>query len=995
MDSASELRVFISSTFQDLQKEREHLVRRVFPEIRAICRLRGVTFTEIDLRWGLTEEEAARGRIVRTCLEEIDRCRPYFIGILGHRYGWTPEFHEIAMDPELHDRYPWVENAVLEGRSILEMEFIHGMSVPESSEACVYRRRDDLSDCDDPERLHTLIAWIGRQSSCPLREFASPEELGRLVREDLISCIDRHWPDDVVPSALDQDRRANEAFARSRRRAYIPIPEYLVRFRAWVDGDGPPMVITADSGMGKSALLAWLVDSWRRMHPDGFAIEHYVGVSGGSAGHGAILRRVVAEIRERYDIPDDAPDDLMALEESFPTWLARVGAVSSHTDDRLLLAIDALDQLHGTSRLLDWLPSALPANVRLIVSTRPGETLDRMRARSSDELPLRPLQQREREAIVVRYLGEFHKGLSAGLVRRIGADPKGASPLFLRTLAEELRLHGDHEDLNGTVDAYLAVDDLDMLFRRVLERIEEDYSPSVVGAALSAIAVSRSGLTETELLGIAGISRADLSMLLHALDYHLLRNDGRLDFFHNYLRRAVEARYLADETRRRRAHVMLADWFAGQLDLSDDAELDAIDRHALAEMLEALYRGGQHDRLRELLVSPSVLLPSLEGASEYDVLRYWSALETPSALPEIYRRSLSEAHGTGVEAGRRIDLLLKLVRLFRAVGEWDAALERAREAVVLAQELDDATRAGTALDSLGALLVLRGAHAEALDVYHHRRALASTAGDDYAAALADAEIGGIELERGEYDAALQRFRTMRQASMDRGRLDGVARAEGRIGQIHQLCGAFDQAIEHYNEALALFARLGDRRQSAFILGQIGLTAWNRGDADRAMEHYREEARIYGDLGDPHGAAMAIGKIGMVHLDRGQLDQAETCFTTYLAETERLGYARGIGFALGDLGIIELRRGRCAEALDLFDRALRKHRDLDFPVGVALWLQYKAECVANQVDAGLDVSPGQRAAAASWARESAELVERFAMNDPALRPLALIARLESA
>lgn len=93
-----DVRVFVSSTFHDLEREREHLVRKVFPEIRHYCRERAITFTEIDLRWGITSEDAARGKVITTCLDEIDRCRPFFIAILGERYGWVPPFHEIQKD---------------------------------------------------------------------------------------------------------------------------------------------------------------------------------------------------------------------------------------------------------------------------------------------------------------------------------------------------------------------------------------------------------------------------------------------------------------------------------------------------------------------------------------------------------------------------------------------------------------------------------------------------------------------------------------------------------------------------------------------------------------------------------------------------------------------------------------------------------------------------------------------------------------------------------
>ena len=38
------IRVFVSSTFRDMQDEREVLVKRVFPELRKLCDERGVVF---------------------------------------------------------------------------------------------------------------------------------------------------------------------------------------------------------------------------------------------------------------------------------------------------------------------------------------------------------------------------------------------------------------------------------------------------------------------------------------------------------------------------------------------------------------------------------------------------------------------------------------------------------------------------------------------------------------------------------------------------------------------------------------------------------------------------------------------------------------------------------------------------------------------------------------------------------------------------------------
>src|SRR5437762_8378817 len=89
--SDRQIRVFVSSTFRDTHAERDYLVKFAFPQLRKLCESRGVTWGEVDLRWGITDEEKAGGRVLPLCLEEIHRCRPYFIGLLGERYGWIPE----------------------------------------------------------------------------------------------------------------------------------------------------------------------------------------------------------------------------------------------------------------------------------------------------------------------------------------------------------------------------------------------------------------------------------------------------------------------------------------------------------------------------------------------------------------------------------------------------------------------------------------------------------------------------------------------------------------------------------------------------------------------------------------------------------------------------------------------------------------------------------------------------------------------------------------
>ena len=75
------IRIFISSTFQDMQSERDMLVNKVFPRLRQIAYERNVTLTEVDLRWGITEEEAKSSKVGGN--------------MFGRDTEFTPVFHRI------------------------------------------------------------------------------------------------------------------------------------------------------------------------------------------------------------------------------------------------------------------------------------------------------------------------------------------------------------------------------------------------------------------------------------------------------------------------------------------------------------------------------------------------------------------------------------------------------------------------------------------------------------------------------------------------------------------------------------------------------------------------------------------------------------------------------------------------------------------------------------------------------------------------------------
>lgn len=147
-----QIRVFISSPFRDMQEERDVLVKKAFPQLRKTCEERAVTWTEVDLRWGITSEQKAEGKLLPLCLEEIHRCRPYFIGLLGGRYGWVPDASSIPAG--LLDSQPWLNQHI--GHSVTELEILHGVFNKASAHvhAYFYFRDPRYPDSIRVVRLH-------------------------------------------------------------------------------------------------------------------------------------------------------------------------------------------------------------------------------------------------------------------------------------------------------------------------------------------------------------------------------------------------------------------------------------------------------------------------------------------------------------------------------------------------------------------------------------------------------------------------------------------------------------------------------------------------------------------------------------------------------------------------------------------------------------------------------------------------------------------------
>jgi hypothetical protein len=78
-----------------MNAERGWLLDHVIPELEERLRARRHHMEVIDLRWGVETNEAGEQEqkellVLKVCLAEIERSRPFLVALLGDRYGWVP-----------------------------------------------------------------------------------------------------------------------------------------------------------------------------------------------------------------------------------------------------------------------------------------------------------------------------------------------------------------------------------------------------------------------------------------------------------------------------------------------------------------------------------------------------------------------------------------------------------------------------------------------------------------------------------------------------------------------------------------------------------------------------------------------------------------------------------------------------------------------------------------------------------------------------------------
>ena len=912
------LRVFLSSTFRDMQGEREILLKKYIPALRQLLSERGVYLTVVDLRWGVTIGQSVAGETVNICMSEV-AVSQYFVSFLGHRGGWRPNKADLA--EHTFSNFKFLKSYI-PGHSVTDCEVIYGAlgwgpgsRVHPRSAFFYFRDESFLDRIPDDERdvyedadkfgkikLRNLKRRIvqrvnesekngGRSSDgsklafveC-LRDYTEPAEFAEHVYKDLLKAIERDYPSTKLSNPLDAEFTRHISFARPMVRAYIPFNEVAAAIDKYCFGVGGdhageigvpncqysiPLLLHGPAGSGKSAAVAnWLLQNKVK----GFVLPHFIGCTSNSTDPTQIVRRILEELKRAFELEGEVPLDAAEAASVLPLWLHRACSVGA-----VIIIIDGLDELMSDeAQALEWLPARLPRDCRLVVTTLtqslPYRTLTKRGVRAVKLAGLAPEQKKQ---AAIRFLDLSHKSLEEDVLQLIVNAAQTINPLFLRLTLEELKTSAVFETVTALTKKCLQAKDPQELCVLILARFEADFGAEKVSLLYSLIYVSRYGMAEEELVEILGMDPTAWSPFFMAVRETLSLSGGRLNIGTRSFKDAVRLRFCSTDEAVRLTRLRLIPFFR-------DSPVEVVGpARAVEELPFLLMQCDQLDALVRYCLDIGNVRHMLIR-QRADLRLYWTRLgqgALPSDLGPRYLKALDSFAPT---------LKWEVEMQF---AEHDSRKDRAYQEALVA--------ICSALgEFLGEVLVYNGAQVLLEKALELERKLHDNM--SRRVALAQQRVAVVRYIKGDYSSALNLYygclgthkhlmKAHPQAELDYARTlvaiadvakwtDDVERAKGlcliALRIYKNVYGPHSMQVAGvHNKLAALCFSLGDRENAKEAKAHLH-------DALKTIEFlYGGDVRAVASKGDP-AAAEALHMLGRLSV-KDALATALTCFAIAL------------------------------------------------------------------------------------------------------------------
>lgn len=483
--------IFVSSTFKDMHYERDIIHEKVLPDLNEYAAEYGESVSFCDLRWGVNtselESEEGSRKVLSVCLDEIDRCRPYMIVILGERYGWIPEEQLIA--ETVREKKDFALEELEKSVTALEIEYgaltkkeqlrrtlFYFRGFEDENMPSIYQTESEhhagkLKDLK--ERITKLaggqiksytVGW-DEEREC----LTGVEYFAELVIQDIKKLLEQEWQEYARLTPYEKDQKAQWDYARQKAAQFGARESVVEEYKQKIKRGQKLLVLQGAAGSGKSTLMSRFAV---KLSEEGYQVlPIFCGNTLMSDDTLDLIKSIVYYIEDVFSLPHfedqmhrskrSGEDDSDREEASVREWADKMAELiayyEANEEKTLIIFIDAADQLFADEvrDKLMFIPTNLSEKVRMVVSC-----LDTFALPSISEIeqvqPLKDADKRDVVEGITRFLG---RELETCVVDRMIARKASESPLYLSLLIQRLTMmnKSDFDDITAHGDGMSAI----------------------------------------------------------------------------------------------------------------------------------------------------------------------------------------------------------------------------------------------------------------------------------------------------------------------------------------------------------------------------------------------------------------------------------------------------------------------------------------------------------------------------------------------------------
>ena len=279
------------------------------------------------------------------------------------------------------------------------------------------------------------------------------------------------------------------------------------------------------------------------------------------------------------------------------------------------------------------------------------------------------------------------------------------------------------------------------------------------------------------------------------------------------------------------------------------------------------------------------------------------------------------------EPYRQALTLRAMILRFAQLGEYRSLLKYGKEALSLAQSLNDRRLEGSVENFVGGANDFLGEVKEALIHYERAVVLARANGFQAAEASVLNNIGKIYSDASDQQKALEYY----LQALPLYKPLGIQLAEGitlnNIGIAYNKLGEPQKALDYLQQALPRFRALGSKGPESLTLNNIGQAYSRLGDYEKALSYYLQAQKIQQQTGNKVQEAETLDQLGMLYSQQNQPQKALEYHQQALQLLRASAQIRREAVSLSNLGHVYTVLGRPDEGLDYFTHSLAIFRRL--------------------------------------------------------------------